>query len=64
MLEQMIAFAGKRVALLSDAMARGNTSLHTRGRHAEANMFFEELQRLRKLDARRKRKTTKAAKAA
>ena len=56
MLEKAIAFTGKRVALLSDHIASGDTSLYTRGQRSEANVIFQELQRMRKLEARRKRK--------
>ncbi len=54
--DKAIGFVGKRVALLSDSMAKDDKpSLVTRSRHSEALLIFQELQAIRKKERARSR---------
>jgi hypothetical protein len=58
--EKAIAFVGKRVADLSHLMTKDDKpSINLRGRHSEAMLIFQELQKLRKAEnARLRQKST------
>lgn len=58
--EKAIGFVGKRVALLSDVMAKHDKpDVSTRSRHLEALLIFQELQKLRKIESAKRRKLKK-----
>lgn len=50
-MEKIVGFVGKRVAILSDIMAKDDKpSIVTRSRHSEALLIFREVQTLLKAE--------------